>query len=209
MKTTAFATSSAVAALCLAAQAFAGVTYSFGCITNTSVANAAAGATQLFVTVDPVGTTQVAFRFDNLGPAAMSITDVYFDDGSLLGIASITNGAGVSFSQGAAPPNLPGGNSISPAFVTTVGFLADSLPPAQPNGVNPGEFVIITFDLIAGQTFADTIAALNTPGDYLRVGIHVQGYADGGSESFVNNVPAPSSFALLGLGGLLAARRRR
>jgi hypothetical protein len=191
-------------------QANAGVIYTFGNITGNDVANAAAGESQLAVEVDAVGLNQVSFKFTNAGPAAMSITDIYFDDGTLLGIASIINGgSGVNFSQGASPGNLPGGNALSPAFQTTAGFSADSNPPAQPNGVNPGEMVTIIFTLINGMTFADTINALNTPGDHLRIGIHVQGFANGGSESFVNRVPAPGALALLGLGGLAAARRRR
>lgn len=191
-------------------HASAGVVYSFGNITGNDVANAAAGESQLFVEVDPVGLTQISFEFTNAGPAAMSITDIYFDDGTLLGIASIINGgSGVSFSQGSSPPNLPGGNTLAIPFNTTAGFSADSNPPAQPNGVNPGESVTIIFNLIGGMTYADAINALNTPGDHLRIGIHVQGFANGGSESFVNNVPTPGSLALLGLGGLVAGRRRR
>jgi hypothetical protein len=190
------------------ASALATVTYSFNNITANSLADAAAGEAQCFVDVDPVGATQVSFTFRNNGPLAMSITDVYFDDGTLLGIASVVNFPGVSFTQGASPPNLPGGNLASPPFVTTAGFLADSNPPAQPNGINPGEQLQIIFDLIGGNTYADTIDALDG-GSALRIGIHVQGFAGGGSESFINNVPTPGSIVLLGLGGLLASRRRR
>jgi hypothetical protein len=35
---------------------------------------------------------QVLFEFSNAGPASSSITDVYFDDGTLLGTAELTNG---------------------------------------------------------------------------------------------------------------------
>jgi hypothetical protein len=159
-----------------------------GC-TNTSTTNTGIGVAQLSVEVTDVGVgaNQAKFIFRNSGPLASSITDVYFDDGTLLGIASITNGAGVNFSQGASPPNLPGGNNCTPAnpFVTTAGFTADSNPPTQPNGVNPGESLVIVFNLISGQTFADTQAALVD--GRLRIGIHVQGFAGGGSESFVND----------------------
>lgn len=184
-------------------------TYSFACVTNTTAANALAGSAQLWVDVeDTPNPQQVSFTFRNTGPLPCSITDVYFDDGTLLGISSIVNSAGVDIAQGASPPDLPGGNLLSPAFQTTAGFAADSNPPAQPNGVNPGEWVRITFSLINGQTYADTISALNTPGDHLRIGIHVQGFANGGSESFVNNVPGPGVLALVGLVPVVARRRR-
>lgn len=199
-----------VAGFAMAAPASAGVIYSFGAVTNNDVANTNNGISQLNVEVNAVGANQVSFKFTNAGPVAMSITDIYFDDGTLLGIANVVNGGpGVDFSQGASPGNLPGGNTLSPAFQTTAGFSADSNPPTQPNGVNPGEMVTIVFNLINGMTFADTITALNTPGDHLRIGIHVQGFANSGSESFVNRVPTPGALALLGLGGLVAARRRR
>ncbi len=200
---------SAGATLALASMAQAGVTYGFYNITSNNLVDAMNGEAQLSVFVEAgPGANQVYFQFSNTGPNAMSITDVYFDDGTLLGIASITNGSGVSFSQNASPPNLPGGNNITPAFQVTAGFSADSNPPAQPNGVNPGETLTIVFNLLGGFTFADTINALNTPGDVLRIGIHVQGFAGGGSESFVNT-PTPGALGLLGLAGLVAARRRR
>ena len=200
---------SAGATLALASMAQAGVTYGFYNITSNNLVDAMNGEAQLSVFVEAgPGANQVYFQFSNTGPNAMSITDVYFDDGTLLGIASITNGSGVSFSQNASPPNLPGWNNITPAFQVTAGFSADSNPPAQPNGVNPGETLTIVFNLLGGFTFADTINALNTPGDVLRIGIHVQGFAGGGSESFVNT-PTPGALGLLGLAGLVAARRRR
>ncbi len=191
------------------------VSFGFQNITNNNAADAATGEAQLLLDVTDAGGGQVSFLFTNLGPLASSITDVYFDDGTLLGIASIVNGAGVSFSQGASPPDLPGGNSISPAFQTSAGFSADSDPPTQPNGVNPGEQLEILFDLVGGSTFADTIAALEAGGGTggLRVGIHVQGFAGGGSEAFVNAppIPEPSSallagFALAVFGGALRRR---
>ena len=204
--------SAALAALGLSVSAQAAFTYGFAPVTNSVATNVNAGQAQLSVTVDAgSGPNQAKFTFNNSGPAAMSITDVYFDDGTLLGIASIVNGTGVNFSQGATPGNLPGANGISPAFQTTAGFSADSNPPVQPNGVNPGESLTIIFNLLPGKTFADTISALTTPTptNKLRIGIHVQGFANGGSESFVHLVPAPGAATLIGLAGLLAARRRR
>ena len=189
-----------------AAPAVAGMFFWFEGLTNNSAADTFTGETQLSVEVSDAGSGQVSFRFRNSGLNPSSITDVYFDDGTLLGIASIQNGTGVSYSSGASPSELPGGNDIG--FETTAGFLADSDSPVQPNGVNPGESLTIVFSLINGKTYFDTIDALHGGTD-LRIGIHVQGFAGGGSESFVN-MPEPITVLLIGLGlaGLGLIRRR-
>jgi hypothetical protein len=203
--------------LAFAALPAQAVTLDFNCISNSSITDCNAGMAQLSVAVVDIGGGQVQFSFFNSGPAASSITDVYFDDGSLLGIAGLidvddgTGGdPGVDFSQGASPGNLPSGNNASPPFQTTAGFLADSNPAVQHNGVNPGEWLGIIFDLQSGMTFADVLTELGN-GD-LRIGIHVQGFASGGSESFINNpVPVPDAVWLFGSGllGLAGVARRK
>jgi len=202
--TRAIVVASAVAVCATAASA--SVQYDFYGITSNSFANVTAGVAQLRMTVSPVG-ADAEFLFENIGTTPMSITDVYFDDGSLLQLATVIDGAGVDFAQNAAPPNLPGANNASPPFQITAGFSADANPPAQPNGVNPGEWLKIIFTLQSGQTIADVYAELAD--GRLRTGLHVQGFSNGGSESFVNNVPAPAGLSLLGLAGLAAVRRRR
>jgi len=196
-----------------AAPAGAATTFGFYNITANNSGDAAIGEEQLFVDVTDNGSSQVLFTFTNTGPENSSICDVYFDDGSLLGIASIDNSStGVLFTQLAKPVNLPGANNASPPFVTTAGFSADSDPPVQPNGVNPGEYVGILFDLQTDKTFSDVLTDLGT--GELRIGIHVQGFDSGGSEGFVNNdnpVPIPASVLLLGSGliGLVGFRRKK
>ena len=204
----------ALAALLVAPVPARAVALGFGCISNNIAGDCAIGEAQLAVDVLDAGGGQVLFSFSNAGPAASSITDVYFDDGSLLSIAVVINDLVapgiVDFSQGASPGDLPAGNNADPDFNTTAGFNADSNPPTQPNGVNPGEVLGIQFALLPGKTYADVLAEL---GDgTLRIGLHVQGYASGGSESLVNEpLPEPATLALLmlGAGALVAARSRR
>jgi hypothetical protein len=177
------------------------VTLGFGiCVSNDDASDCAVASAQIGVEVESgPGLDRVSFRFTNTGPSTASITDVYFDDGTLLGIAGVLNGAGVSFSQGASPGNLPAGAEATPAFVATAGFAADSNPPVQPNGVNPGEELTIVFDLTPGGSYADVLEELRD--GRLRVGVHVQGFAGGGSESLINTPLAEAdSLLLLGLG---------
>ena len=199
-----------------AATTASAIPYSFFNISNNKLTDAAIGEAQLSLEVTDVGGSQVRFIFANAGPAASSIADVYFDDGGagqsifLADLSSITNGTGVNFSEGASPRNLPGGNSQP--YVFSANFSADSNAPVQPNGVNPGESLGILFDLAMGQTFNSLLMGMLN--NELRVGIHVQGFDGGGSESFINNpnpVPEPSTLILLGAGlvGLAYARRNR
>lgn len=197
-----------IAAGLLVAAPSAAVSYGFGCITSNTPGDCTIAEAQILVDVTDEGGGDVRFTFTNVGADASSIEGIYFDDGSLLGISSIVNGPGVSFTGGSAsPPNLPAANLASPPFVTTSGFLADSDPPTSGNGVQPGEFVAIIFDLQGGQTFADVISELDAA--TLRVGIHVIAFASGGSESLVNVVPEPALGALLLVGIAVACVRRQ
>ena len=209
--------------LVLSANASA-LTLSFDCITGNLAGNCAIGESQLSVEVTDAGNNgtnnQVLFTFLNNGSDDNFIRNVYFDDGTLLGIATLIDadeGVGgdmnVDFSQGSNPPDLPGGENVN--FEVTAGFLADAdTPQPQNTGVNPGESLGILFNLILEQDFDDVINAL-TIGDAdggLRIGIHLQSIgSNNGSESFVNApVPVPAAVWLFGSAlGLLAWYRKK
>ncbi len=199
--------------------------FGFDCITGNNATNCDIGETQLSMEVTAFDSNTVSFLFSNAGPAYSSIADIYFDFGAtpnyLLTLPSIpASSAGVSFSLGASPPNLPGGTSYG--FTADVAMDSDS--PVQLNGINPGEWLEVHFSLASGGTFADLLAELNAAdSSILRVGLHVQGFPNGGSESFINGgesvtpvftpVPEPTTIALLGAGlagfGFTRRRNRR
>ena len=153
----------------------------------------------------------VDFTFYNSSTVDCSITSIYFDDGSLLGISHIINGPGTLFTDSSKPQNLPGGNMLDPPFETTADFSAAGQQPAPFNGVNntesgyPVEWVTVTFELNGGGTFDDVIEEL---GDgRLRIGLHLTSFPDDSSESAV--IPEPATLSMLGFGMLLLPRKNR
>ena len=203
-----------VAAISLFSRDAAASEFNFDCITNNNSTNCSVLESQLSVTIglNATNSSMVDFLFTNLGPAASSITDVYFDDPPpLLGLPGIiAESSGVDFDPGCSPGNLPGGNP----YGFSSAYCADSDSPVQPNGVNPGEWVRLSYTLQSGATLADVLNAI-AEGSF-QVGIHVQGFANGGSEAGiieltpdVTPVPEPASIVLLGSGALAALARRR
>ena len=152
------------------------------------------------------GEGEAVFTFYNESLINSSITTIYFDGSSLLGIADIIEWTETSFSQSATPSNLPGGKALESPFVTTAGFSAGSEAPRPHSGVNPGEWVQIRFDLSNASRFPGVIDELDT--GVLRIGVHVIALPDGSSESAIA-VPEPATIALLGLGALALLRKRR
>jgi hypothetical protein len=194
--------------LLLAGPVAANTILGFDCLTANLAGDCAIGESQLTVEISDQGGGIVRFHFRNSGPAPSAISEIYFDDGSLLALATVIDGPGVDFEQGANPPDLPGGQNAVPPFEVTDGFLAQSVPSPSVNGVGPSEWVKIDFTLQGGQTLADVLNELAS--GQLRIGVHVIAFASGGSESFLN-VPEPDAAMLvaLGLAGLAAAARRR
>ena len=190
--------------------------FSFYNITNNGYSDLA-GQLSVDVIANTDGT--VSFKFFNNVGIASSITAIYFDDGPLFGISSISDsGDGVDYlADPSGSGTLPGWKNATPPFLTTRGFWADPSPPTQPNGVNASdEWVMITFALTTGQTYGDVIAALDRGcpagvddpecADGLRIGLHVQAIgATGGSDSYINNgrVVPDGGMTLMLLGGAL------
>lgn len=181
---------------------------------------------QLSLDVSASGKDAVSFTFYNYVGEKSSITDIYVagTEGLLVVPGKITEqSAGVNFSIGADPENLPGGKPYD--FFATAG--ADSNPPVEKNGINASkEYVTWTFALASGVSYDDVISAIDS--GQLRIGLRAPGLS-GGSSSFMNScgikscsgsptinsasVPLPASIWLLfgAMGGLtfLSRFRRR
>ena len=197
-------TAAAALLACIAAPASA---QSFVCLTNDS-GQCPAVASQVAMTVSDLGSNQVAFKFDNNGPVASSITDVYWEASALTGTVSINDsGSGVSFSWGASPPNPGGGAGWNAEFD------ADSNFPTAFNGVNPGEWVRFVFNY--SGTFASLLGGINDNSSH--VALHVQAIGTSGESDWIQTttppVPEPETYALmlagLGVVGFMARRRRQ
>lgn len=152
------------------------------------------------------GGSVVEFTFYNDSTVQSSVTGIYFDDGPMIGSAmSIINGPGTLFAED-GPGNLPSGNMIG--FDADREFNIGSVPPPPENGINNigvGEWATIELTL-DGYTLLDVLAALDSGS--LRVGVHIQDFTDGSSESAVN-IPEPVTVLMLGLGGLALRRKRK
>jgi hypothetical protein len=206
----------AAAAVSLVPQEATASEFSFDCITNKNATNCGILENQLAVTIglNATKSSMVDFLFTNSGPAASSITGVYFDDPSaLLGPPGIiSSSSGVSFDKGCTPPKLPGGNP----YGFTTSYCADSNAPTKPKGVNPTEWLRLSYALQGVYTLDDVLDAI-AEGTF-QVGIQVQGFKNGRGESGildvtpnVTPVPEPGTLLLFGAGALAAgaARRRR
>ena len=198
----------------LSSAAWADPVYSFFRITDNADEDI---ASQLSVDVTAGAGGTVDFTFYNNVGIASSITEVYFDDGTLLEIAEITSSGGVDYVGGATPADLPGGNDIDPAFVATQAFSTQADGNTQDGVDAEDEWLKINFTLQGTQTYADTLAALADGS--LRIGLHIRSIGDKeDSDGFVNSpltvVPLPGTAALaacglLGLAGARGVRRRR
>lgn len=207
----------AAVALSIGAQSSHALTFSFTNITTNSDVDVAGQLSVEVASAFVKGAAGAAFTFFNAVGTYnySSITAVYFDDAiPLLGDAMVdqlNTSAGVTFSEGATPPVLPGGNGSPHNFNVTGSADSDSPHPVT-NGVDHAtESLTIVFALLTGFDFDDLIAALLS-GDF-RIGMHVQAIAGttrgSDSDSFLNgppidSVPLPAGI-LLFLTGLAGA----
>lgn len=197
--------------------------YGFYPITDNNPTNADAVAPQLFVRVFD-GEDMAKFEYTNIGPYNCSITEIYYDDGSLFGLETIIdkdNGGHplVDFkSERVTPGNLPGGSAVG--FYADIEFSVDAVSPAPQWGVEAispyDQWLELDFDLLDMEppaTVENVFAELDS--GVLRIGLHVSsidGPGGTGSESFINNpypVPEPAMMLLVGLGGMALIRKRR
>jgi len=214
----------------LSSQGYAAMEeYGFVCATTGIPADVETQFT-VEVTDEGVAAGQVLFKFSNVGDIASSVTDVYFRDGTLLGISDLidinqnaptwlgwgnSNDLPVDFSIGpVSPPYLPGGGTLGFRDPTATFFATDSDDPIRPNGVGLGESLGVVFNLLPDKDIESVFTALalgNRDGG-LRIGLKVQGIGPADlSGVFLNIVPVPAAFLLgalgLGVAGLKLRKR--
>ncbi len=153
------------------------------------------------------GENVAEFTFHNDSTVQSCITNIYFDDGPIIGATmNIINGPGTLFAED-GPNNMPGGEDIF--FDADREFNVGAEPPPSSNGINYigiGEWATVEL-ILDGFTLLDVLTALDL--GTLRVGVHIQDFTDGSSESAVNLVPEPATMCLLGLGGLILRKKQK
>ena len=151
------------------------------------------GESQLYMNVNLLGMGQVSLVFTNTGPDESVITRIYFDyiPELSLSLAAINDGNGVNFQSAPVnPKTLPAGRGMEDTFIA--GLAVASANASPHNGINPSGTLELILNYDDSYDFLDSLG--NTD---LRVGLHVQAFEGGDSESFVNVIPEPGTLPLL------------
>jgi hypothetical protein len=191
----------AIAILAFSSLAARSELFTFYAITSNDSSGYAqfVGESQLFMDVTLLGMGQVSLVFTNAGPEAAVISRIYFDyiPKLDLSLVAINDGDGVVFqSSKVNPGNLPAGRGLESLFISDLGVASQN--PAPKLGINPSD----SLELIMGYDEAtDFLGAFGS--EDLRIGLHVQSFEGGYSESFVNVIPEPSTLPLLFVGSLV------
>jgi hypothetical protein len=152
------------------------------------------------------GTATFSFA-NNLSAGEGTITSIFFgtennpgfDDLFSTDLSSVTlNGTGVNYSIANSGPN--------PGFLGWgIELWANPSAPPTVNGVNPGDVLNVTFDLLDSNTSLDTLlGAFNTDPAALALAFHVQqigtqDYSEWYGVRPKTSVPEPGTTAALGL----------
>ncbi|MFG0256488.1 MAG: hypothetical protein ACF8GE_01140 [Phycisphaerales bacterium JB043] len=182
---------------------------SFNSETNAQIASSQIGFDFLDLGVDAVtGLSGFEITITNDGDEDSSVTMVMFDSDIIASINEMDSdfdGVDFGFTNKKV---LPGGKPFG--FDPTAGLSLRANAPVRPNGVDQGESLVLSISLRDGYSWSDLVNGILDGST--RLGIHVQGFADGGSETFVNEkvlIPSPGALGLLSLAGIASARRRR
>jgi hypothetical protein len=184
-------------ALLIAGAAQAVAFGGFTCITNNDAGNCAIGESQL--SADLTGDV-LTITMSGSNPAV--VEQVFIDAPGVTGGIFVGGVGVVDFGNAVAGGNLPGGNPVG--FTSVVNFAADN--PAPRNGIG----------YHSQDTLVLQVGGFQLTGDLsdIRVGVHVIGFEDGGSEAFTTPgpgtaVPEPSAALIFGIGTLVMGGRIR
>ncbi len=155
--------------------------------------------------------TQIAFS----GVSQLAGFNIFQVDYNNVANTHLTDGAsGVDFNKDSGNPMLAQSENIEGWDKNDI-FSFSAVNPSPKKGINQGE----TLGLLFNGNFDKVIASLNS--NQLKIGMHVQGLANGKSDTFASyvappapkpvEVPEPATLVGLGLafGGMLASRRRQ
>ncbi len=180
---------------------------SFENITHNDPHDAAIGEAQFGLNISEYASGQVLFEYANQGPEPCTLTQIYLEKGMPLELNSIWNNPGlVQFTADPKLQDLPGGKSLDPNFLADKLLSAGADAPSPHLGVNPGESLAMLYDLDEDTSYETFLQQLKD--QYLRVGIHVQAFESGGSESYIA-VPEPGMLILAILSTFCLFKKQR